>query len=115
MDSPYKLGATNESVVTPAGESESIIGDSVAANNEKSPLGYPARTFPKKDQSTPAINGQEDLLLKRPMSEPKLVPCPHRPSLPTEIVASTFRSGQSASDGETSWPFRSRNLQCVRP
>lgn len=35
MDSPYKLGATDESVVTPAGESESIIGDSTSLNNKK--------------------------------------------------------------------------------
>ncbi len=57
MDSPYKLGATDESVVTPAGGAESSIGDSAAANNEKSPLAYPAVIPSKEDRSTPAFNG----------------------------------------------------------
>ncbi len=82
MDSPYKLGASDESKVTPAGESESSIDDSTMADNEKSPLAYLAVIPSKEDRSTPAFNGQEGLLLKRPMSEPKLVPCPYRPNLP---------------------------------
>ena len=61
MDSPYKLGASDESKVAPAGESESIIGVSVAADNEKSPLGYPAVIPSKEDRSTPAFNGQDGL------------------------------------------------------